>query len=308
MINLGYPCINTELNSLPKAKRVTTNRSMIRKTFLAHGLPHASALGLANAKDLLKILEWNEEHNIKFFRLSSDIFPWCSEYNLSDLPDYAEIKHHLRQAGDYATANGHRITTHPGPFNVLGSPNPKTVDKTIKDLETHSEVFDLMGFGPSYYNKINIHVGGTYGGDFVGTAARWCEAYQRLSPNCRARLTLENDDKASMWSTKHLYDHIHTKVGVPIVFDFHHHKFCTGGQTEQEALNLAISTWPEGIVPVVHYSQDRSVEHDDPKIRPQAHSDSYWTPIDTHGCTVDVMLECKHKQRGLFKMRELLSL
>jgi UV DNA damage endonuclease len=58
---------------------------------------------------------------------------------------------------------------------------------------------------------------------------------------------------------------------------------------------------------VVHYSQSRSVEQNDPKIRAHAHSDSYWTPIDTFGFDMDVMLECKHKELGLFKMRELMT-
>ena len=110
----------------------------------------------------------------------------------------------------------------------------------------------------------------------------------------------------SMWSTQHLYDYIHQSIGIPIVHDVHHHKFCTGGLTDKEAMTLAASTWG-GVKPVIHYSQDRSVEYNDPKLRPQAHSDSYWTPVDTHGLDVDIMLECKHKEVGLFKMRQLLA-
>lgn len=306
MVNLGYACINQTLNSLPKARRVTTNRSMVKRTFKAKGLPYASEIALQNCRDLLTILKWNESRDIKFFRLSSDLFPWASEYNLKDLPHYGEICEALDEAGEFAGWNGHRITTHPGPFNVLGSPRPDVVEKTIKELETHSEVFDLMGLEATPYAKINIHVGGTYGGDFAGTADRWCRNFLRLSANCQNRLTVENDDKASMWSTKHLYNYIHKVIRIPIVFDYHHHKFCTGGQTEQEALELAMSTWQD-VKPVVHYSQDRSVEHNDPKIRPQAHSDSYWTAIETYGHDIDIMLECKHKEQGLFKMRHLLE-
>jgi len=76
--------------------------------------------------------------------------------------------------------------------------------------------------------------------------------------------------------------------------------------SQQDAVELALQTWGE-TTPVVHYSQSRSVEHNDPKIRPQAHSDSYWTPIDTFGHRMDIMLECKHKEIGLFKMRELMA-
>ena len=303
--NLGYACINETLNGGPKKSRITTNRSMVKRTFLAQGLPYASELALQNCRDLLTILEWNEAHGIKFFRLSSDLFPWASEYNIRDLPDFDDIALALDAAGEFAGLNGHRITTHPGPFNVLGSPRPDVVEKTIKELETHSEVFDLMGLEATPYAKINIHVGGTYGGDFAGTADRWCRNFLRLSANAQNRITVENDDKASMWSTQHLYDYIYSAIRVPLVFDYHHHKFCTGGLSERDALDLAISTW-NGIKPVVHYSQDRSVEQNDPKIRPQAHSDSYWTPITTYYRDVDVMLECKAKEKGLFKMRELL--
>ncbi len=306
MSNLGYACINTVLNTLPKSRRVTTNRSMVKRTFKERGLPYASELALQNCKDLLTVLKWNHANGIHFFRLSSDLFPWSSEYNISDLPDYDDICLTLQEAGDFAHDNGHRITTHPGPFNVLGSPKEDVVTKTIKELNTHSEIFDMMGLPDSPYAKINIHVGGTYGGDFAGTAERWCRNFFKLSVNCQNRLTVENDDKASMWSTRHLYDYIHKVIHIPIVFDYHHHKFCTGGQTEQEALELAMSTW-HGVTPVVHYSQDRSVEHNDPKIRPQAHSDSYWTAIETYGHDIDVMLECKHKEQGLFKMRQLLE-
>ena len=304
MANLGYACINTELNT--QKDRVTTNRTMTKKTFKEKGISYASELSLKNCKDLLHILKWNEKHDIKFFRLSSDIFPWASEYELKDLPDYEEICDALETAGLYSIAFGHRITTHPGPFNVLGSPKTDVVEKTIKELERHSEVFDIMGLEETPYAKINIHVGGTYGGDFEGTAKRWIENYFRLSPVCRNRLTLENDDKSSMWSALHIYNLIHKNTDVPIVFDYHHHKFCTGGLSEKEALGLSLSTW-NNVLPVVHYSQCRSVEQNDSKIRPQAHSDSYWTPINTYGYDCDVMLECKKKEQGLFKMKDLLG-
>ena len=307
-MNLGYACINMTLSDVPKSKRITTNRSMIKRTFQSKGLPYASEIALQNVKDLIKILEWNQKNDIKFYRMSSDIFPWMSEYKFSDLPDYDDIAYHLDVAGEYAYNTQQRLTFHPGPFNVLGSPNENVVDKAIKELNSHSEIFDLMGFiNPSPYNKINIHVGGTYGGDFEGTAKRWCEAFRRLDGNCQKRLTLENDDKASMWSVKEIYERIYKVVGVPIVFDYHHHRFCTGGQTEEEALKLAASTWPKGIKPVVHVSESRAIEYDDTSIRPQAHSDFVLNPVENYGQEHDIMLECKKKELGLFKYRKVLK-
>ena len=68
-VNLGYACINMGFSTLPKSKRITTNRGMIKRTFTERGLPYASELALLNLKDLNKILVWNLENNIHFYRI-----------------------------------------------------------------------------------------------------------------------------------------------------------------------------------------------------------------------------------------------
>ena len=50
------------------------------------------------------------------------------------------------------------------------------------------QILDLMGYEPSPWNKINIHVGSTHG-DKEATMQRWAEGLRRLSPACRARMT-----------------------------------------------------------------------------------------------------------------------
>ena len=266
---LGYACINMDLSE--HKPKITTNRTMIKKTFMEKGLPYASELGLANCKDLLTILKWNHENGFDFFRMSSDFMPWASEYDLCDLPDYDEISTILKQCGDYATEHNMRLTSHPGPFNVLTSPRESVVENCIKDLTLHGEVFDLMGLSQTPYNKINIHIGGAYG-DKISAMDRFCKNFHRLPQSVKSRLTVENDDKASMYSVQDLYDGVYKVIGIPIVFDYHHHRFCPGELSEQEALELSMTTWGD-IVPVVHYSESRSIEYKDNKIRPQAHSD-----------------------------------
>ena len=298
MYNLGYACINMGLNSQPKSKRITTNRSMIRRTFLDKGLPYASELALQNCLDLEKIIQWNEDNDIKFYRMSSDILPWHSEYELEQLPDFAAIAESLERAGNLARTCGQRITTHPGPFNKLTSPTPHVVANTIVDLENHGRIFDLMGLPRSPYAKINIHVGAHYNNKPMAID-NFCRNFERLSESVRSRLTVENDDKASLYSTKELYEDVYSRIGIPIVFDYHHHKFCTGGLSEQEALELAISTWPDDITPVVHYSESRSEEQLDESIKPQAHSDLIKELPNTYGNDVDIMVEAKHKELAI---------
>ena len=77
-----------------------------------------------------------------------------------------------------------------------------------------------------------------------------------------------------------------------------------GGQTEQEALELALSTWGD-IKPVVHYAESRSEEYNNPKIKPQAHSDYVYDYINTYGNDVDIMIEAKHKELAVEKYRQI---
>ena len=302
-MRLGYACINYSFSNLPKKQRITTNRSMIRRTFDQKGVSYASELGLQNVKDLYKILEWNEENNFSFFRVSSNLFPWASEYRWDELPDIESIREWLRRSGDFAKRHGHRITAHPGPFNKLTSNDERIIQNTIRDLTIHGWTFDQMGLPRNPWAKINIHVGASYG-DKQMACDNFCRNFERLPESVRSRLTVENDDKASLYSTRELHELIYSRIGIPIVHDIHHHKFCDGGLTQQEAMRLAASTWGD-ITPVIHYSQSRSEEQNDTKIKPQAHSDSYWEFPETYGIDVDIMCECKHKEVGVFKLRQM---
>tara|TARA_R110000868_G_C10820783_1_gene758612 strand:- start:91 stop:1014 length:924 start_codon:yes stop_codon:yes gene_type:complete len=294
-MELGYACINMTLSE--NTPKITTNRSMIKKTFQAKGLEYAGELGLKNAKDLLHILKWNKENGITFFRLSSDFFPWASNYKFEELPQFNSIKAELEKSGKFAIDNGIRITSHPGPFNVLVSPREHVVENTITDLEIHGRVFDLMGLSQTPYNKLNIHCNGVYG-DKISAMDRFCNNFKRLSPSVQSRLTVENDDKASMYSVKDLM-YIHERIGIPIVFDYHHHKFNTGGLSEEEALKLAMSTWPDGIRPAVHYSESKALHEENDKIKPQAHSDYINELPNLYGMDVAVMVEAKAKELAI---------
>ena len=300
-MNIGYACINMQLSS--QKPKVYTGRSMIKRTFKAKGIDYASELGLQNCKDLFEIVKWNNENGFPFFRITSNLFPWSSEYKLEDMPDYFEIGSTLANVGKYVADNNMRITSHPGPFNVLTSPHPHVVDNCINDLSTHGEVFDMMGLSRTPYNKINIHIGGAYG-DKESAMARFCTNFVRLPDSVKSRLTVENDDKATMYSVRDLYDGVYKVIGIPIVFDYHHHQFCTGDLTEQKALELAIKTWGD-IKPVVHYSESRRDEKKDDTIRVQAHSDYVYEKIETYGHDIDIMVEAKAKELAVQKYLEL---
>ena len=295
-MNLGYACINTALSE----NKITTNRTMRRKTFDAKGLDYVSDLALANTKDLKTYIQWNNEMGIKLFRLSSQIFPWSDEYNVKDLKDYDEIASIMFEVGKIAKDAGQRLTMHPGPYNCLASPTKKVVEKTIRELNFHSEQFNMMGYDPSPYNKINIHVGGAYG-DKELTLNRFCDNFELLNDDTKKRLVVENDDSPNEYSVKDLVNGVHLRIGIPITFDYFHHKFNTGGLTEEEALIVASATWPEGVTQCCHYSESRQKEQLDESIRPQAHSDLIYEKIQTYGLEPDIVIEAKLKEQSIFK-------
>ena len=293
-MNLGYACICLSLG-----KKITTNRTMVKRTFIAKGVDYVSELVLQNVADLERIIDWNEQNGIKMYRMSSEMFPWATEYEFTDLKDWNEIQKILQRCGAKATQYKQRLSFHPGPFNVLVSPKENVVLNTIKDLEVHGRIMDAMELSKTPYNKINIHCNGVYG-DKITAMDRFISNFDKLSNSVKSRLTIENDDKASMYSVKDLM-YIHSKINIPIVFDYHHHSFNTGDMSEESALGLAITTWPEGITPAVHYSESKALHESNTKLKPQAHSDYITTIPNTYDMDVDIMVEAKQKDLAIIK-------
>ena len=293
----GYASINLTL----AAQKIQVNRSMMKRTFLEKGVPYASALTLANFIDFEKVLEWNIQNRILFFRMSSDMVPWMSQFQLTDLPDYAEIATVLARCGEKTAAHGVRLTYHPGPFNVLASNSEAVITKTFHELKQHAAVMDLLGLPPTPYAKINIHVGGAFG-DKTSALARFAENFVRLPDNVRNRIAVENDDKANMFSVADLR-WLHEQIKIPITFDYFHHLFCPGRYSEEEALLAAVSTWPAGITPVVHFSSSKK-KYEDPTSVATAHADYLYEEVQTYNQEIDIMFEAKAKELAVAKYRQ----
>jgi UV DNA damage endonuclease len=276
-----------------------TNRTMRRKTFDLKGLGYTSQLAFDNTRDLIRILEWNAEHGFEVFRMTSTLFPWASEYNVDDLPDIEGIRDNMHSAGELARKTGQRLSFHPGPFNCLASPKENVVLNCIKDLSIHGEQMDMLGMPRDHNAKINIHIGAAYG-DREAALDTWCRNFERLPESVRSRLTVENDDRKNLYSTKMLYESVYKRLGVPIVFDSHHFQCGPQDSSYEEAFLMAYETWPNGIRPVCHHSNSKKL-HEDPTCRnPAAHSDYYYEPFDSCGKSVDVAMEAKAKELAVF--------
>ena len=98
------------------ASHATKDRSDREQSVsIERGQEFVGSLGLINARDIVKMLRWNDRYDIKFMRLSSEIFPFASQpkYGYGLAPFVFEV---LVDAGRVVTELSHRLTIHSGQF------------------------------------------------------------------------------------------------------------------------------------------------------------------------------------------------
>ncbi|SPO22155.1 related to UV-endonuclease UVE-1 [Ustilago trichophora] len=295
---LGYACLNTVLRW--QDPPIFSSRTARIKTMDEQGPDYIKELGRLNARDMIPMILWNEANNIKFMRLSSEVFPFASHEKYGYSLKYAEKE--LRAAGDLAKKLGHRLTMHPGQFTQLGSPRTEVIENSIRDLTSHCEMLDLMGMGKD--SVMIIHGGGTFG-DREATLNRMRETYTtRLSQNVKDRLVLENDEMA--WSAEELLP-LCKELDIPMVFDFHHDLLRPSSRPPSELLPEIQAIWhKKGIRPKYHLSEPRPGASNLRERR--AHSDRCGflppdLPADAH-----LMIEAKDKEQAVLELYRIYNL
>lgn len=304
-INLGYACINTEL----KKQNIFCSRSCTIKTLEKLGPKKAAeyckSLALQNCRDLLTILKWNESHDIKLFRISSEIFPHVGNFLLHPdiskdpyfLGDINFAKTELKKAGDFAKTHGHRLTFHAQPYVNLGSPNSDVAKRSIFDLEIHGKIIRMLGCG----DVIIVHGGGLYQGDLTveeakqKTLTRWYKNYAKLSKFTRERIVLENDE--FIYGVSDLLPFCESK-GIPFLLDFFHNAVNKDSvKITRELLKKIIKTW-NGRIPKFHVSEQ------DPEKSIGSHSQMVKKlPPEVFWQSCDIMIEAKLKEQAVLYLR-----
>jgi UV DNA damage endonuclease len=277
--------------------------------------PHLKvSLGYVDA-----ILDHLDRHDIRMYRLSSDLAPYATH---PDLPAFhgmvKESAAELRAIGEKAKRLGIRLSFHPSQFVVLNSPDPHLVAKSVLDLVSQAEMLDLMELGPEAV--MVIHVGGTYG-DVPASRARWVETWKTLPEPVRRRLVLEHDD-LRFSAADVLWIHGHT--GVRLIFDYQHF-WCLNPERAdlRETLAAILASWPEGRQPKIHFSSPRTELREQVRVDKATrkkvtrhvapvftgHAD-FCNPFEfatfmrtAEGLDFDVMLEAKAKDLALIRLR-----
>ena len=299
-VQLGLCCMNTVLRA--QKPSVYAARTMIVRTIQEKGIDELKRRITLNLQDLLTMIDWNEANGIKVFRLSSELFPHYTNKKIESYSlDFAEDL--LRQIGEKARGYNHRLTFHPGQFNVLASPNENALANTFTELSYHATLLDMMGMKE---NSVMVIHGGGYYGDKPAAKKRWCENYRKLPDSPRNRLVLENCEKC--FSIQDCLD-ISAECGVPVVFDTHHYDCYNKLHPDEVAepaehyIPLILETWTKrGIKPKFHVSEQgegRTGHHSDYiEVIPD-----YLLEIpEKYGIEIDIMIEAKAKEQAIFKL------
>jgi UV DNA damage endonuclease len=304
-VKLGYACINNRL----RQKGIFASKGITLATFRKKGLEEVKRIALSNLMDLYTILQFNEKKGIRFFRITSNLFPHLgspylsmsilgrNHYNI----DFARSL--LKKIGKYARENDHRLTMHPGQYTQLGSPNPGVVEKAMVDLINHADILRAMGMTPEMGSVIVIHGGGHFN-DRTATLKRFYRNFLKLPKYVQKYITLENDE---IYSVMDLLP-ICTKLKIPLTPDFFHDTLNNISYLTEKPVDIyslmkyVIKTWKvRGIKPKCHYSHQRK------GARRGAHSLTINSidPIvlDTiKKYNMDMMLEVKDKEVSVFKL------
>ncbi|KAJ7782323.1 UV-endonuclease UvdE-domain-containing protein [Mycena maculata] len=298
---LGYACLNTVLRNKKSAKdSVFCSRTCRIDSIKKHGIEWLKDLGRKNAEDLLTVIQWNESNGIRFFRLSSEMFPFASHAVHGYSLEYCAPL--LTRVGDLARKLGHRLTAHPGQYTQLGSPKPEVVQASVRELAYHAEMMDRMGLGPD--SVMIIHGGGMYD-DKIGTLDRIKKTIKEvLPPAVRARLVLENDEMC--YNADDLLP-LCEELNVPLVFDYHHDALFPSSIPPSEIIERANAIWARrGIKPKQHLSEARPGAVT--LMERRAHADRCETlPVDLPD-DMDLMIEAKDKEQAVLHLYRIYGL
>jgi len=290
-MNIGYPCINRSLGC-------TASHTFRLRSYSSARLFETVR---ANLLCLRRVLEFNRENNLLFFRVTSDLVPFASHPVCAD-PWPEAFAAEFSSLGALIKNSTMRISMHPDQFTLINSPDADIFRRSAAELNYHALVLDLLGLDLTA--KIQIHGGGVYG-DKSKSLDRFCRRFERLNKKIRRRLVVENDDR--QYTVADCLQ-ISRRTGIPVLFDSFHHQLNSNGEDVAGAMGMAAATWGKRDgPPMVDYSSQKKGE------RSGSHTESidlrdFAAFITAAGSLdFDIMLEIKDKEKSALLARNFLA-
>ena len=303
-VRLGYVSIALNLPKTTSSSTVTYTRYSKMKTD-KEKINKLKEVTKSNLDGLEKIIRYNIENEIHFYRITSNLIPLLTHPEVDF--DYKRFfRKDFEYIGNLIKDNNIRVDTHPDQFNVINSTKKDVVESTLRNLKAQAELFDDLNY---LYGKMVLHVGSSQGGK-EASIDRFIENLKLFPQNITDKLIIENDDKT--FTAKDVLD-LCKRINKPMVLDVHHHICNNEGEEIEELLPEVFKTWENEILPPkIHFSSPREFEND------RKHAD-YINSSDfikflekaKEVCDIDfdVMIEAKQKDLALEKlMKELKEL
>ena len=293
-IRLGYVSIPVSIGKLTPSSTMTYTYYKTLEESAA--IKRLDEIIRSNFSDLKKILYYNKQNEIQFYRLTSNLIPLATHPNIS-CDFYHIYQKELKEIGTLMKDYHMRVDTHPNQYCVLNSTNSDVVCSSINILKDQYDMYQTMGIN----GKIILHIGGGTYGKKAGIN-RFIKNFQLLPESLQNSILLENDDKLYTVSDVLM---VCEKLKIPMVLDYHHH-LCNPCEEElTELLDRIYDTWKNETLSIkMHFSS--------PKNKQEFRSHNTYIDLDSFlsflkllkkkNQDVDVMLEAKGKDEALFRL------
>ncbi|MDZ5474588.1 UV DNA damage repair endonuclease UvsE [Bacillus sp. 31A1R] len=300
IVRLGYVAMSMELQNCSPSQTMTFKQfSQIKDREAA--INKLERIAVSNLENILRLLKHNVGNQVHFFRLTSRIIPLANHEELADWKYMRPLKGALKEIADYLKDHSIRVDFHPDHFVLLNTKKLDILNMSIKTLAMHEAL--LKGMELDTEHRCVLHVGGAYD-DKEKALEQFIHNWGSIPTRIQRMIMLENDDTTfSLQDTLYLCE----KLGIPLVFDYHHHLANFQNENWVEDWDRIVSTWGHSKLPIkMHISSPKSekdfrahADYVDPKMFL-----TFLNEIKGSVPEIHCMIEAKQKDQALFKLAE----
>ncbi|UOQ86843.1 UV DNA damage repair endonuclease UvsE [Gracilibacillus salinarum] len=298
IVRLGYVAMSKYVKNASPSQTMTFKQfETIRDREAA--IRKLERISLDNLHNTLRILKHNRASDIFFYRLTSRLIPLANHQELLDWHYMKPLRKKLIEIGNYVKQHHMRIDFHPDHFVVLNSIKKEILKNSILTLRMHYLLLKRMGINPEH--RCVIHVGGKYK-ETERSLERFIDNWMLVPRTIQQMMMLENDDTSfTLDDTLFLCE----KLGIPLVFDYHHHLAHHQKDNWTENWERIVQTWKHSPLPIkMHISSPKSKE------QMRHHADyidvdmffRFLKEINGSVPQIDCMIEAKYKDAALFRL------
>ena len=250
-----------------------------------------------NFKNFEKVLKYNYDNKIKFYRMTHTMFPLLTHPSINI--NYKEVfKEDFKRLKEKINKYNIRIDTHPDEFCLLTSDKDIVTNNSIDILKFHLEIFKLLGIN----GRCVLHIGSSKPTK-EEALNRFKDNFNKLPKELKNLIILENDDKTyTVSDTLTLCE----ELNIPMVLDYHHF-ICNHDKNEKinKLLPRIIKTWDNtNLNPKMHFSTSLNSK------QKRNHSTylnynffiKFLKLLKPLNADIDIMLEAKGRDEALFRL------